>query len=505
MAFSWVQSTQTTGTAVTSVAVTISAAGVNNLVVVHLKFFSSAIPAGLTVTDNAGNTYANTGVTVSDPTVSNTQQQWYGVQVTGGATIVTASWTGTKTLRMGVEEFSGNASSNAAVFDKAATNNGNGTTGTITIAPNASGNLVDAFYGVSGAGAFTAGTNYTAGTTASSGDSEYRLSATTSETVPASWVTTNNWCAIAGSYKPSTGGGGSTGGGSDAFRAVTESGYAAAGSLGGALDTLKVASETARGTVGAVAGAKDTFKPLFESGGGTVFVNVTASGIETFQRLLESASGLAGAKGFASATLRHLTESATGAIGSNAVIGYALDTFKPIAESGSAKAGAMASAADVFRALNETGTGEAGALGFGFDALRPFGSTAFGASGAAPIAPSAQPSGFAWWGMSTSSFFHRTLDDKARELERLRLLRVDLGILPKENREILQVIRQVEKFVENKPKPTPAVIAKADDYNERLEKLLARMDEEILDDDDEVIVQMSRFFFNSKEPSWKHL
>lgn len=202
MAFAHIQSVLGSG-AVSPASVSVSATGQNNVVVVTIAF--SAIRSGISVTDNAStpNTYAQAGTT-NDGSIS--IYQFYGVQVTGGATSITVSWTGGGSVAPIAEEFSGGATSNAAIFDKSSTGTGSAaTSGAVTsFAPTNSGELIVSsiiFNAVISSP--TAGTNYALGISSSTTKAtEYRLNGTTSETAPISWTNSANYDEVAGAYLP---------------------------------------------------------------------------------------------------------------------------------------------------------------------------------------------------------------------------------------------------------------------------------------------------------------
>src|SRR6476659_4272530 len=127
-AFRLINSTQGSG-AGTSISVTVPAVKANNLVIVNFKFDSASF-SNVSVTDNAGNTYA---LAVGPIGGSLGAHQFYGVAVTGGATSITVSWTTSRTIRVTVDEYAGGAHSNAAVFDKAASNTGSGGSASLTL------------------------------------------------------------------------------------------------------------------------------------------------------------------------------------------------------------------------------------------------------------------------------------------------------------------------------------------------------------------------------------
>jgi hypothetical protein len=78
-----------------------------------------------------------------------------------------------------------------------------------------------------------------------------------------------------------------------------------------------------------------------------------------------------------------------------------------------------------------------------------------------------------------------------------------LGILPKpEAKKIAKLTREVDSFIEEMPTPETAdkYIARASELADELESLIDQLQNE---DDDEVIMTMSRFFFNQRAPVWQ--
>lgn len=205
MAFAAVQ--ETTGTAGTgsTVSETVASTGSGNLVVVALRL-STKTETCTSVTDNVGNSYA---LLAASDSSGRRLYIAYGVQATGGATSITGNFSGSSaTKRVIAVEFSGGASSNAAVFDASAASSGSGTSGSVTLTPASSGELIVAFINTEGVQTFTAGASYTlygGATSSSSMKGEYLLSGTTSETAPMSWTPSAAWSEIAVAFKPSGG------------------------------------------------------------------------------------------------------------------------------------------------------------------------------------------------------------------------------------------------------------------------------------------------------------
>jgi len=157
---------------------------------------------------------------------------------------------------------------------------------------------------------------------------------------------------------------------------------------------------------------------------------------------------------------------------------------------------------DTLRSLLELGGGNIGLAGGGSQLLRAFQSQGDGVSDAPPIQVTPR-GGRAWWGYesfdgSNKPWWYRDLADKAKELERQRQIRIDLGILPKpEAKKIAKLTKSVDQFIEDMPTPetADAYIARASELADELELLIDQLQNE---DDDEVIMTMSRFFFNQR-------
>lgn len=120
----WVRAQHLTGgtfTSVTTKANTVTATTANSLVIVNV-YFTAGTPTSVSVTDNAStpNTYAiAVGPIGTTATGGNAiMYQFYGVQVTSGATTVTVNWTGSSTGQAYIEEYTGSTNvTNATIFD----------------------------------------------------------------------------------------------------------------------------------------------------------------------------------------------------------------------------------------------------------------------------------------------------------------------------------------------------------------------------------------------------
>lgn len=202
MAFLQVQNKTATATAASTVVITPnSALTVNNLVVVGIKFTDPTMTL-VSVTDSAGNTYTTTNDLPNTQGASHYLA--YGVQVVGGATTVTVTANKAGNHRVTLGEYSGGKRTNATIFDVGSSGNGaSGTAHTVTtFTPAAAGELIVAHDGnQSGAGTYTAGTNYTLGGNTGVVGQEYDLAGTTSETCPFTYSTSSGWGEIAAAFK----------------------------------------------------------------------------------------------------------------------------------------------------------------------------------------------------------------------------------------------------------------------------------------------------------------
>lgn len=206
MAAAPVQTSAQTQVTATSADITVSSTGLNNLVVVHVRI-NSLTETVDSITDNVGNTYVvGTGASQGTSTI----YQGYGVQTISGATTITVTTSASVNITCGADEFSGTATSNAAVIDDSGSGAGTGTSASVTgLTPSAAGKLIVATARTSSIGSWSAGTNYTLYFNGSSQPralmSEYRLSGTTSETAPATNTVSGDWSEIARSYNLSSG------------------------------------------------------------------------------------------------------------------------------------------------------------------------------------------------------------------------------------------------------------------------------------------------------------
>lgn len=205
MGFLFVQTKQNSSGGTSSLVITLDApATANNVLVVNIKILNGSVTV-TSVTDNASspNTYANAVGPIDNGIRT---YQYYGVQVTGGATTVTVNLSGSIAVRVDVDEFNGGALTNAAIFDNSSSGNGTGTSATVTSFNIARvGALISA--SVSPVSTITtpvAGANYTLGQNQANLPSQYRLSSSTSETAPISWTNSSQWAEVAASYLPLT-------------------------------------------------------------------------------------------------------------------------------------------------------------------------------------------------------------------------------------------------------------------------------------------------------------
>jgi hypothetical protein len=199
MAFSFVQTAQNSTGSGTSVVVTLgSPATAGSHLVVSGKMGGGSSGRGATDNASSPNIYA-----LADSVSANgfLGLMFYSVQLTGGATTITISWTGSTSARFQVDEYTGGAASNAAIIGATTTNSGSGTSGSGTLSPSIAGQLIVASYALGSALIITAGTNYLANSPGTTVGSIYRLSGTTSETMPATFSSTP-WNMVAASFKP---------------------------------------------------------------------------------------------------------------------------------------------------------------------------------------------------------------------------------------------------------------------------------------------------------------
>lgn len=201
MAFAIVQASALNTSSGTSGNITLSSSAQNNLVVVHIRI-ASTVETVTSITDNVGNTYViGTGLIGG----TTTQYQGYGVQVVGAATTITVNFSSSVSFRIGADEYSGGAITNATVIDQSATATGTGTSMSLSLSPSTGGKLIVATVQTAAIGTFSAGTNYTLSLnsgTAQTLVSMYRLSGSTSETAPATNTQSGAWSEMARSYNP---------------------------------------------------------------------------------------------------------------------------------------------------------------------------------------------------------------------------------------------------------------------------------------------------------------
>lgn len=321
-----------------------------------------------------------------------------------------------------------------------------------------------------------------------------------------------------------TGRTGTRGTASDTLRALTESatGVVTSAQVGFASGTLKTLTDAATGRTGARGTASDTLKTLTEQATGFTSINpvgfatdtlktltdvatgrtgVRGTAADTLRAFNEAATGLAGALGNARDTLKALTESATGTITSNAAQGFAAGTLRTLTDAATGRTGAIAGAVDTFKKLTEQAQGRTGMVGFSVDSLKALQAAAGAVSGAQPIAPPGRTGGApVWWPHKPGGrpWWYRDLKDKTDELERMRQLRIEMGILPKaEAKRIAKVVKEVDAFIEEIPTEDTAdeYIARADALTERINALVDKIEE---DDDEQTIMEMSRFFFHHR-------
>lgn len=203
MAAAFVQTaTQSSSGGTASLGVTLaSPATQGNLVVVHVRIVGTA--SVTSVTDDKGNTYV-IGSALGLPTANQSLYQAYGVQVTGGATTITVTLSTSIAVRLGADEYSGTAASNAAVADQSSTGTGSGSSLAVSsFSPSATGLLIVACGNIAASPTWTAGSGYVlaSGSGSVAMRSQYKLSGAASETAPMTTSLSTEWAEIARSYK----------------------------------------------------------------------------------------------------------------------------------------------------------------------------------------------------------------------------------------------------------------------------------------------------------------
>lgn len=206
-------STSTTGSGGTLTnTVTATTAGNILCVAVVVTGNGSSIETCSSVTDDKGNTYALIGPVVV--TLQSNTYLAYGVQVTGGATTITAHFSGSSfAKRMHADEYNSSVGalvSNAAAFDVSTTGTGTSTTPAVsTLTPAATGELIVAVLRPQTSSTQTAGTGYTkyGGVVNGSLNTEYKLSGAATETAPWTLASSAAWAEIAAAFKEPTAGG----------------------------------------------------------------------------------------------------------------------------------------------------------------------------------------------------------------------------------------------------------------------------------------------------------
>lgn len=181
MAFAFLQSRTVSATS-PGVLSGITATGVGNLVVVSIRLNSGTATVS-SVVDDVGNTYVAATALLTGGSIRH--QQWYGVQLIGGATSITVTLSSVVGVRIIAEEFSGGPSSNTGAIRTSST--GIISTSVPTFSPTV-GDLVVASYVTSNnVSPWAVGSGYSPGTISQTVNAtEYKLSATTSETAPIS-------------------------------------------------------------------------------------------------------------------------------------------------------------------------------------------------------------------------------------------------------------------------------------------------------------------------------
>ena len=288
----------------------------------------------------------------------------------------------------------------------------------------------------------------------------------------------------------------------EALKPLTEIDAGRAGAAGQASQTLRALTEVGTGTsvqAGVVTGTTaETLKPLTEVATGKSVTNISASATETLRQITEVDTGRAGALANATnETIRALTQTGTGTITNlTQVSGTATQTLLT---------------------LTETHTGRAGARGTVAQALRSLTQISTGLSGAQPIAPIATSGGAGaagvWWNnlgqggddekRRRRPWWLRDLEDKKAELERQRQIRIDLGILPKDEDKKVQIVtKAVTAFVAKAPAYEPSQ-SQLDKAAQMIAKMERAIDDLIELDDEKFIMANPEFFFDHRRHTWQ--
>lgn len=202
MAITHVQGKINGAASTTTVTTTLDAAAtVGNLIVVGARAGSSQILN--TPTDDKGHTYTP----CMDQLQSSSQgcRMWYTVVTVSGMTQVTVTTPGSSAVtQLAVDEFSG--CSTTSPLGSTSTGTGTGTSLSVTSFSPTAGSLVAAFMTAANSVTYTAGTNYTIGVQALQSGTEYNLSATTTETAPATRTGGGSisWIEVAAEFKATT-------------------------------------------------------------------------------------------------------------------------------------------------------------------------------------------------------------------------------------------------------------------------------------------------------------
>lgn len=272
MGFAFIQAASigTAGASATSIAVTVSAVGAGNLLEGVVTFGSGTSSLLTSITDNIGNTYTIKRRVV-DSTNGQTAATFYGYNLTGGPTTITANFSSAINYRgISVQEFSGvevasdpidGTNEQGQVQASPGTGTDGAKSGSGTQTPSADnylvcGHSVDSGAVANGSSRFTAGTNFTEPTGAEntssstiSLDSEYWIQ-TTATPANASFTVTANVSHITFQliFKVASVGGGSVGsaagtstvagiGASTANGAGSSAGIGTATAVGAAVDS----------------------------------------------------------------------------------------------------------------------------------------------------------------------------------------------------------------------------------------------------------------------------
>jgi hypothetical protein len=204
MALGVTQIASNTGSAVTSVAVTVSSTAAGSLIVVGVGWQNGSTSI-TSVTDNQSNTYVSADAAVVNGNAG--AQIWYCENATGGVTSVTVTWSASAGRgQPTVYEISGAATANAK--DQTSSGTGSGTALAVaSFTPTVANSIAIAVGYLPTNTTWTAGTDYTLGSTQNRMGTERRIMTSASaQTAPLTSSASNTWAYAAATFKEAASG-----------------------------------------------------------------------------------------------------------------------------------------------------------------------------------------------------------------------------------------------------------------------------------------------------------